>query len=278
MLYLVGTPIGNMGDISERAIEVLQQADLVACEDTRRTGLLLQVLGIDGKKLFSYHEHNKASKGPVIVDMLKQGMTVAQVSDAGMPAISDPGADLVKLCIEENLEFSVIPGPVAAITALVLSGLDTRRYHYEGFLPSESKPRRDRLAALEGIKETIIIYEAPHRLEKLIDELNEHGFGDSNVAFCRELTKKYEQVIRLKMSEAPAYFAKTPPRGEFVLCLEPKKVQETAAMTEDEQLDFVRKLDAEGKSKKEIAAELSRLTGKSKKDLYDLVVKLLKSE
>lgn len=278
MLYLVGTPIGNMGDISQRAIEVLLEADVIACEDTRRTGLLLQKLGIENKKLFSYHEHNKASKGEVIVSMLREGMTVAQVSDAGMPAISDPGADLVTLCINEGLDFSVVPGPVAAITALVLSGLDTRRYHYEGFLPSENKPRRERLEALEKIRETIIIYEAPHRLMKLIKELNSHGFGRSQAAFCRELTKKYEQVIRLSVDEAEKYFEDTPPKGEFVICLSPREEEKPTEPDEASIEEMIRRMDQAGHSKKEIAAELALHTGKSKKDLYNLVVNILKSE
>ena len=269
MLYLVGTPIGNMGDISPRAVEVLASADLIACEDTRRTGILLKHLGITNR-LFAYHEHNKAAKGPVLISRLKQGETICLVSDAGMPSISDPGEDLVKLCIEEGVEVSTVPGPVAAITALVLSGLDTRRYHYEGFLPSENSERKKRLEALKDINETIIIYEAPHRLTKLIDELISFGFGSSRAAFCRELTKKYEQVIRLTVSEAKEYFDKTEPKGEFVVCLEP------APQEEEEEVDIdalIGRFLDEGLSTKETAAKIADMTGISKKDVYNRVIK-----
>ena len=160
MLYLVGTPIGNMSDISSRAIEILGQVDYIACEDTRVTGILLKNIGIEGKRLISYHEHNKASKGLEIADLLKQGFDVAQVSDAGMPAISDPGEDLVLLCIKEGLEFTVVPGPVAAVTALVMSGLSTRYYHFEGFLPNFGGDRKARLGKLSEFEETIVLYEA----------------------------------------------------------------------------------------------------------------------
>ncbi len=268
MLYLVGTPIGNLGDMSPRAVEVLSDADLIACEDTRRTGLLLQSLGVENK-LFSYHEHNKAAKGPVLVSRMKNGENICLVSDAGMPSISDPGEDLVKLCIEEGVEVSVVPGPVAAISALVLSGLDTRRYHFEGFLPSENKPRRERLEELAKIRETMIIYEAPHRLNKLISELIEYGFGDSNAAFCRELTKKYEQVIRLTVSEAQDYFETTPPKGEFVICLSPAPENPEEDVDVDALID---KLLDEGLSTKEIAARIAELTGRSKKELYNYII------
>ncbi|MBR2523397.1 MAG: 16S rRNA (cytidine(1402)-2'-O)-methyltransferase [Clostridiales bacterium] len=270
MLYLVGTPIGNLGDMSPRAKEVLSASDVIACEDTRRTGLLLSQMGISGK-LFSYHEHNKAAKGPVLVRMMKEGLTVSLVSDAGMPSISDPGQDLVRLCIDEGVDVSVVPGPVAAISALVLSGLDTRYYHFEGFLPSESKPRRQRLERLREYRETMVIYEAPHRLNKLIDELIGAGFGDNMCAFCRELTKKYEQVIRMNVNEAKAYFENTPPKGEFVLCLEP--LSETREEEECDIDSLIAQLEGTGMSTKEIAAEVASRTGANKKDIYDIIVK-----
>ncbi|MBP5262264.1 MAG: 16S rRNA (cytidine(1402)-2'-O)-methyltransferase [Clostridiales bacterium] len=270
MLYLVGTPIGNMGDISPRAVELLASCDLIACEDTRRTGLLLKSIGVENK-LFSYHEHNKAAIGSVIIDRLKNGDDICLVSDAGMPSISDPGEDLVKLCVEEEIEVSVVPGPVAAISALVLSGLDTRRYHFEGFLPSENKPRKERLAALKTISETMIIYEAPHRLTKLIDELIANGFGDSNAAFCRELTKKYEQVLRFTVNAAKDYFASVPPKGEFVVCLSPLPVREDDKADIDID-EMISELEAEGLSTKEIAACVSKATGLNKKDIYNHII------
>ena len=276
MLYLVGTPIGNMGDISSRAVEILSSVDYIACEDTRVTGILLKNLGIEEHKLISYHEHNKASKGQELVDLLKQGFNVAQVSDAGMPAISDPGEDLVKLCIEQDVEFTVVPGPVAAITALVLSGISTRRYHYEGFLPNSGSERRNRLKELPKYDETIVLYEAPHRLRKLVSELKEEGFGPSWAAFCRELTKKYEEVLRMTIDEAEAYYEQTEPRGEYVVCLEP--AIKAAPVFDDEYIDSeIRRLREEGMSVKEIAKVLSDATGFNKKEMYSRAVSLLKS-
>lgn len=275
MLYLVGTPIGNMGDISDRAREVFGFADIVACEDTRRTGLLLSNIGIKAN-LFSYHEHNKAAKGPVLINKLKEGQNVVLVSDAGMPCISDPGSDLVKLCIEEDIPVTTVPGPVAAITALVLSGLDTRYYHFEGFIPVPTKERKARLEALKKYDETIVIYEAPHRLIKTIDDLCEAGFSESRAAFCRELTKKYEQVVRLTLSEAKAYFTETPPKGEFVVCLEP--LGETAS-DDAQEIDIeamARQFLEEGCSTKETAARLAKLTGRNKKELYSYTLNLIK--
>lgn len=277
MLYLVGTPIGNLGDISPRACEILSSVDLVACEDTRRTGLLLSNLNISNK-LFSYHEHNKAAKGKVLIGMLKDGMDIALVSDAGMPSVSDPGEDLVSLCIAEDIPVSVVPGPVAAITALVLSGLDTRRYHFEGFLPSENKPRKERLLKLRSIEETIVLYEAPHRLMKLIEELDANGFGECRASFCRELTKKYEEVIRLRVKEASGYFTEKPPKGEFVVCLEAlgMKAEEKIGLSEEEIDKMILDLSKEGHSTKEIAAIVAEKTQRSKKELYNYAVNLLK--
>ena len=276
MLYLVGTPIGNMGDISSRAVEILSSVDYIACEDTRVTGILLKNLGIEEHKLISYHEHNKASKGQELVDLLKQGFNVAQVSDAGMPAISDPGEDLVKLCIEQDVEFTVVPGPVAAITALVLSGISTRRYHYEGFLPNSGSERRKRLKELPKFDETIVLYEAPHRLRKLVSELKEEGFGPSRAAFCRELTKKYEEVLRMTIDEAEAYYEQTEPRGEYVVCLEP--AVKAVPVFDDEYIDSeIRRLREEDMSVKEIAKVLSDATGFNKKEMYSRAVSLLKS-
>lgn len=272
MLYLVGTPIGNLKDISSRALEVLSEVDLICCEDTRVTGLLLSKLGIKNK-LFSYHEHNKASKGKIIIDYLKDGMNIALVSDAGMPSISDPGEDLVLQSIENDIAVTTVPGPTAFVSALVLSGLSTRRYYFEGFLPSENKERRERLTMLSSHEETIILYEAPHRLNKLIDELSEMGFNDSRAAFAREITKKYEEVIRLKVSEAKEYFIEHPPKGEFVICLEGfKKIEQD--YSEDEIRNLIMKYKDEGMSSKDISKIVSKMTGKSKKEIYNLITLL----
>ena len=277
MLYLVGTPIGNLSDMSPRAEEVLTQADVIACEDTRVTGILLKEKGIEAKKLFCYQEHNKAAKGPVLIDMMKQGLTVAQVSDAGMPAISDPGEDLVRLAVEAGIEVSVIPGPVAAVSALAISGLSTRYYHFEGFLPQESKKRRDRLEALKAYGETIVLYEAPHRIQKLIEELEGAGFGDKKASFCRELTKKYEEVIRLTVSEAKAYFDENAPRGEFVVCLEPLASSsgpkgESAGTCDADML--IKLLLDKGMPTKDIAQVVSKATGLGKKEMYARTLEL----
>lgn len=277
MLYLVGTPIGNLSDMSPRAEEVLTQADVIACEDTRVTGILLKEKGIEAKKLFCYQEHNKAAKGPVLIDMMKQGLTVAQVSDAGMPAISDPGEDLVRLAVEAGIEVSVIPGPVAAVSALAISGLSTRYYHFEGFLPQESKKRRDRLEALKAYGETIVLYEAPHRIQKLIEELEGAGFVDKKASFCRELTKKYEEVIRLTVSEAKAYFEQNAPRGEFVVCLEPlasstgPKGEASGTCDAD---TLIKLLLDKGMPTKEIAQVVSKATGLGKKEMYARTLEL----
>lgn len=265
-----------MGDISSRAREILSSVDYIACEDTRVTGILLKNLGIEDRRLISYHEHNKASKGPDIISLLKQGFDVAQVSDAGMPAVSDPGEDLVKLCIEENVDFTVVPGPVAAVTALVMSGLSTRYYHFEGFLPNSGSDRKKRIAALKDYQETIVLYEAPHRIKKLIDELMEAGFNDSRISLCRELTKKYEEVLRMSVSEAKTYFENNEPRGEYVVCLEPLKKEKTQ-VSEEFIASEVKRLRESGMPVKRIASELSQITGESKKDMYSLVLNLLKS-
>ena len=263
--------------MSPRAEEVLAQADVIACEDTRVTGILLKEKGIEAKRLFCYQEHNKAAKGPVLVEMMKQGLTVAQVSDAGMPAISDPGEDLVRLAVEAGIEVSVIPGPVAAVSALAISGLSTRYYHFEGFLPQESKKRRDRLECLKTYSETIVLYEAPHRLVKLIEELESAGFGDKKVSFCRELTKKYEEVIRLTVSEAKKHFEETAPRGEFVVCLEPI-VSDPAAQTEAgsacDAETLIKLLLEKGMPTKDIAQVVSKATGLGKKEMYSRTLEL----
>lgn len=276
MLYLVGTPIGNIGDLSPRAAEVLSEVDLIACEDTRRTGMLLKSFDIENK-LFSYHEHNKAAKGPVLVSMLKEGKNIALVTDAGMPCISDPGYDLVKLCELENLDVTAVPGPVAAVTALALSGISTRRYHFEGFIPSEGKERKERISALRDVNVTIVLYEAPHRLQKTVSELCEAGFGSCRAAFCRELTKKYEQIVRMTLNEAVKYYEETPPKGEYVICMDPIPAEDKNEVSSDFDLDAeIKRLSNEGMSTKEIASNLSQSLHKSKKELYNYILNLLK--
>lgn len=269
MLYLVGTPIGNLDDISPRACEILRSVDVIACEDTRVTGILLSSLGITGKRLIAYHEHNKAASGNGILDMLKSGLTVAQVSDAGMPAISDPGADLASLASANDIEVSVIPGPSAVTAALSVSGLDTRYFHFEGFLPSEGSSRRTRLKALTLIGETIVLYEAPHRLRKLLDELVDTGFGDRRIALCRELTKRYEEVLRMTVNESVEYYKANEPRGEFCLCLEPLEQKKCVGGDgAGDPMKLIELLKEKGMSSKDISVVVSEYTGMNKKEAY----------
>ena len=276
MLYLVGTPIGNMQDLSPRAVEVLSSVDLVACEDTRRTGLLLSHFGISAK-LMSYHEHNKASAGSKIISRLKEGQNVALVSDAGMPSISDPGEDLVKLCIEEEIDVTTVPGPVAGISALVLSGMDTRHYYFEGFLPVETKERKERLSVVSESAVTTILYEAPHRLLKTLNDLSGAGLSERRISACRELTKKYEEVVRGTVSEVISHFTEVPPKGEFVLVLEGRPENETkTVLSPEERKNRILNLESQGMSTKEIAKTLSLEWGESKKALYAEVLEMLK--
>ena len=218
-LYLVATPIGNLADLSERAIKVLTEVDFIAAEDTRNTGHLLSYLGIK-KPLVSYFEHNKRERGEVICDRLAARETCALVTDAGTPAISDPGEDLVRLCAERGLSVTSIPGCCAGITALTLSGLPTGRFCFEGFLSVNKGERKKRLERLKGEDRTMIFHEAPHKLETTLKDLCEAFGGDRKISLCRELTKTYEEVLRMTLSEAVAYHTEHPPRGEYVLVVE----------------------------------------------------------
>ena len=276
MLYLVGTPIGNMQDLSSRAIEILSHVELVACEDTRRTGLLLSHFGISAK-LMSYHEHNKAAAGSKLISRLKEGAEIALVSDAGMPSISDPGEDLVKACIEEGIDVTTVPGPVAGISALVLSGMDTRHYYFEGFLPVESKERKIRIDVVSKMPSTTILYEAPHRLLRTLSDLSEAGNGNRKASAARELTKKFEQVVRGTIDELISHFEEVPPKGEFVLVLEGAVgKEEKKVLTSEERQNRIIYLENSGMSTKEIAKTLALEWGESKKALYDEVLKMIK--
>lgn len=277
MLYLVGTPIGNLSDLSPRAIEVLSTVDAIACEDTRRTGLLLSKFDIK-KKLISYHEHNRSQKGPILISMLESGMNLALVSDAGMPCVSDPGEELVRECAQKNLSIQVIPGPVAAISALALSGLDTKRFIFEGFLPSDGKDRKERLQELVFHRHTFILYEAPHRILRTLEDLASIGLGERDTAICRELTKKYEEVLRMQVKDACDYFQKTPPRGEFVLVVaggEPPCKEEMKVLTQEEREARVSQLIEENYSTKEISQLLAIEWNDSRKNVYAFVIKML---
>lgn len=230
-LYLVGTPIGNLSDLSERAKKVLSEVDFIAAEDTRVSGAMLSKFGIK-KPLCSYYEHNKKQKGEGIAERLAAGESCALVTDAGMPAISDPGEDIVKLCAERGIPVSVIPGPCAAVSALAVSGLFTGKFAFEGFLPTASGDRREAIEEVKTEKRTLIFYEAPHRLTKTLDELFA-ALGDRKIALCRELTKINEEVIRTTLSGAVEYYKAATPKGEFVLIVEgaPKEEENSLAKT-----------------------------------------------
>lgn len=219
ILYLCATPIGNLGDISERCLEILNTVDLIAAEDTRRTLQLLNHFGIS-KPLTSYHEHNKHEKGEYIIRMLLEGKNIAQVSDAGTPAISDPGEDLVRLCIENNITVTSVPGPVAAINALILSGLPAARYAFEGFLSVNKRHRNERLESVKNDPRTLIFYEAPHKLRNTLSDMLKYFGSERHIAIARELTKIHEEVLRFKLGEAVKYYETTNPRGEYVLVVE----------------------------------------------------------
>ena len=219
VLYLVGTPIGNLSDLSERAIKVLSEVDFIAAEDTRNSLRLLTHLGIR-KTMISYFEHNKQERGEQIIARLKDGESGALITDAGMPAISDPGEDLVRLCAETGVTVSTIPGPCAAITALTLSALPTGRFTFEGFLSANKSERRASLSELENEKRTMIFHEAPHKLKATLSDMKAAFGGDRKIALCRELTKLNEEVLRLTLDEAVEYYSQNDPRGEYVLVVE----------------------------------------------------------
>ena len=217
-LYLVATPIGNLSDLSARAIKVLREVDVIAAEDTRNTQKLLSILDIHGKELISYYEHNKRARGEMLVEKLENGLSIALVTDAGTPAISDPGEDIVRLCAERGIPVTSVPGCCAAINALSLSALATGRFAFEGFLSTNTSERRARLSEIAREKRTIIFYEAPHKLCKTLSDLYA-TFGDRRITLCREMTKRNEEILRTTLKEAIALYETVAPRGEYVLVL-----------------------------------------------------------
>lgn len=275
VLYLVGTPIGNLSDMSERAIKVLSEVDFVAAEDTRNSGRLLAYFGIS-KQLVSYYEHNKRERGEEIVRRLLASESCALITDAGMPAISDPGEDLVRLCAERGVAVSVVPGACAMISALTLSGLATSRFAFEGFLPVQKKERRERLEALSGESRTFILYEAPHKLKATLSDLALTLGKDRKIAVCRELTKINEEVLRLTLGEACEIYSQKDPRGEFVLVVDGAKGQSCAR---EEALIDVAKLKSEvealceeGASKSYAIKAVARANGITRNQLYDMLI------
>lgn len=270
-LYLCATPIGNLGDVSARALELFRTADLIAAEDTRRTLQLLNHFGIT-KPLTSYHEHNKQEKGAYIAGLLEEGKNVCLVSDAGTPAISDPGEDLVKLCIERGLSVTSVPGPVAAVNALILSGLSTRRFSFEGFLSVNKRHRREHLEQVKNDPHTLIFYEAPHKLKYTLHDMAVAFGGARRIALARELTKLHEEVLRMTLSEAEAYYAETAPRGEYVLIIEGATEQPEPAGAWWEALSVTEHVEhhiANGLSPKEAVKEAAKERQLPKRDVYN---------
>lgn len=268
-LYLVATPIGNLGDISARAVEVLKTADLIACEDTRVTSKLLSYLGISAK-LTPYHEHNAEKVRPQLMERLKNGEMIAQVSDAGTPIVSDPGYRLVQDCIENGIYFTAIPGASAVLTALQLSGLPSHRWLFEGFLPAKTAAKEKELSELANIPATLIFYESPNRLTETLESMKK-VLGDRPAAVARELTKKFEQTVRGTFSELSAYYEQNgQPKGEIVIVVAPPLEQKAEAADIDDMLK-----KALGTMRvKDAAAFVAELTGVSKKELYQRALNL----
>lgn len=271
-LYLCATPIGNLGDITYRCVETLKSADLIAAEDTRRTLALLNHLGIE-KPLTSYFEHNRREKGLYLVNEMKNGKNIALVSDAGTPAISDPGEDLVRLCAQNGVEVVPIPGAVAGINALIASGLSTGRFTFEGFLTVNKRGRNDMLNELKNETRTMIFYEAPHKLTSTISDML-RVFGDRRIALCRELTKVHEEILRTTLKGAQKLYSQTSPRGEYVLVVEGKSPEEVKEeeinswlrLTPEEHIKIYMK---KGLSEKEAMRAAAHDRGVSRRELYN---------
>ena len=268
-LYLCATPIGNLGDISKRCLEILETVDLIAAEDTRRTLQLLNHFGIT-KALTSYHEHNKKAKGEYIISLLLEGKNVAQVSDAGTPAISDPGEDLVKLAIENGIEVTSVPGPVAGITALILSGLPAARYAFEGFLSTNKRNRYEHLESVRNDTHTLIFYEAPHKLLTTLNDMRDVFGGERRIALARELTKLHEEIIRTTINGAIEHYAEKSPRGEYVLVIEgATETSEEECFWQDMSItEHVDKYIADGMAQKDAIKAAAQDRGVPKRDIY----------
>jgi len=271
ILYLVPTPIGNLKDITLRALEVLQSVDLIAAEDTRQSLKLLSHFNIR-KTIISYHQHNEQGRSQNIIDQIKEGKNIAIISDAGTPGISDPGSVIVLKCIEQGIEFVVLPGATAITTALVYSGLDTTKFIFRGFLPRENKDRKPIIDDLINRSETLIFYEAPHRLLNTLEFLYEN-LGNRKISMCRELTKLYEEIIRLTLKEAIEYYTQNSPRGEYVLVIEGKSKE---AIEKDERAkwdsltieEHIKRYMDEGLSKKDAMKKVAKDRDKPKSEIY----------
>ena len=270
-LYLVATPIGNLADLSERALKVLSEVDVIAAEDTRNSLRLLTHFGIS-KPLISYHEHNRRERGEEIVRRLEAGESCALVTDAGTPAISDPGEDLVALCAAHGLPVTSVPGACAMITALTLSGLPTARFVFEGFIPVSGKERRERLEELAGETRTFLLHEAPHKLRQTLSDLEKTLGGTRRISLCRELTKLNEEVLRTTLSEAVSYYEEREPRGEYVLVVEGGEKQRTGGATFGTVEEAVAYYLEEGMSRNEAIKAAAKAMGLPRKEVYDRMI------
>ena len=274
-LYLCATPIGNLDDITLRVLNTLKEVDLIAAEDTRHSIKLLNHFDIK-TPMTSYHEYNKVEKARYLVDKLKEGTNIALITDAGTPGISDPGEELVKQCYEAGIELTSLPGPAACITALTISGMATRRFAFEAFLPPDKKEKQRILEELKQETRTMILYEAPHRLVRTLEELME-ALGERNITICRELTKKYETAFRTTLSQAVAYYTENEPKGECVIVIEGKSVQEIEAedqarwqqMSLEEHMEHY---ESQGNSRKEAMKLVAKDRGVSKRDVYQALL------
>ena len=275
ILYLCATPIGNLKDITARVLETLEQVDLIAAEDTRNSIHLLTHFGIK-TPMTSYHEYNKYDKAYTLVDKLKEGQNIALITDAGTPAISDPGEVLVKICHEEGIVVTSLPGPAACICALTMSGLPTRRFCFEGFLPDNKKERAEILENLSSEMRTMIVYEAPHHLVKTLKELYQ-TLGDRRITICRELTKKFETILPTTFKDALTMYESEDPRGEYVLVIEGKSKEEATIEKQQEFEnisieDHVKSYEEQGYDRKEAMKKAAKDRGITKREVYDYLV------
>jgi 16S rRNA (cytidine1402-2'-O)-methyltransferase len=275
VLFVVGTPIGNLDDLTPRAVRTLAEADVVLCEDTRRTGRLLQAAGVTARRLMAVHDHNEAAQVQSVVERLRAGEQVALVSDAGMPGVSDPGHRLVRAAVAEGVAVRVVPGPSASVAALVVSGLASDRFVFEGFLPRQGTDRAKRLSALAREDRTVVLYEAPHRLARTVDDLAASCGGDRAVALCRELTKLHEEVWRGTLDDAVAHVAAAEPRGEYVVVLAGSAPPEPP--TDDQLRAALRRLLDDGASTRDAVAEVVAAYAVPKRRAYDLATVIARS-
>ena len=271
-LYVVGTPIGNLEDMTFRAVRILQTVDMIAAEDTRHTGKLLQHFQVKAPQL-SYHDHNRNTRIPELIEQLNRGRAIALVTDAGMPGISDPGYELVKACIEAGILVVPIPGPSAAITALTASGLPTEQFVFEGFLPAKGQDRRDRLESIQAEARTIIFYEAPHRLRQTLQDLADVLGKDRQLVLARELTKLYEEFWRGKIEEAIAHYTEREPQGEFTLVVAGFP-HDLPQLSEAELKAELQQIMAQGISRSQASRQLAKLTSLPRRQLYQLALSL----